>query len=729
MKKSIVIYPFLFAIFPVLALYAYNIGQLSLNVIWPPLLFCLGLALVLFILSLLILRDAAKAGLVAAVLIIIFFADGHLVGVLQRWQWSWVANYVLPVIWGMFFVISVYLIYRTKRRLHNLTIILNVLGVCLIVVSSFNVVVGELRRPNIQPETQLNGQQVVLGNITTYPDIYYIILDSYARSDMLEEYWNYDNSEFTDYLKAKGFYVADQSTSNYGYSEASSASTLNMEYINYLSDQLGENSKNLYTLINMLKDNRVASFLRSVGYHYVFFDTGGLETSFNKYADINIDCVPKDSKTLFELDLNPFTQLLSATTILNRFQRESLTSFYRETVLNSFDKLAQMPTMEGPKFVLALINVPHPPYVFGANGERVEISSATENMFEPISTQKEKYLNQLEFATRKVETVIDEIMSKSERPPVIILQSDHGSRLFQQFSNGNPTDVKEGFSILNAYYLPNVDETALYKTISPVNTFKVVLNSYFGTDYDLLNDQSYYSAIFTSPYKFIDVTDQVRSTPLGTTPSPTPTGTPTPTATPTHNLILYSTADSRVVAQSPTDNFGTDTFVGIQAHQSSGRQRGLFQFDLSSIPPGSTINSATFSADYDSYLAAGADPVGRTYYLYRITGPWTETGVTWSNQPGYTASQGASAIMPASFGWVNWNVKDIVQSWVNGTANYGFMMIDSDETPGTINKVAVFDSKESAGSIYAPRLMITYTAPAPTTPTPSDTATPTPTAT
>jgi len=183
----------------------------------------------------------------------------------------------------------------------------------------------------------------------------------------------------------------------------------------------------------------------------------------------------------------------------------------------------------------------------------------------------------------------------------------------------------------------------------------------------------------------------------------------------TPHLTLYSTADTRIVAQDPTDNYGTDTAVIIQSSVSSGTQsaqRGLFQFDLSSIPAGSTITSATFSAYYYYYYAAGLDPTGRTYYLYRNTGTWTETGVTWNTQPGYTASQGASAIMPASFGWVYWNVKDIVQSWVNGTANYGFMMIDGNETPGTINKLAMFLSREYPPAFYyAPKLMIDYSPP------------------
>ena len=192
-------------------------------------------------------------------------------------------------------------------------------------------------------------------------------------------------------------------------------------------------------------------------------------------------------------------------------------------------------------------------------------------------------------------------------------------------------------------------------------------------------------------------------------PTPTPTLTPTPTPTPTPTITtLYSTADSRVVAQVPTTNYGTDTAFAVQAYDSSTRQRGLIRFDLSSIPPGSTINSATFSAYYWSYYAAGLDPVGRIYYVYRITAPWTETGVTWNNQPGSTTVQKASVIMPGSFDWVDWNVKDIVQSWVDGTPNYGFLMIDGNETQG-LNTIALFYSKEYFDIYYDPILVIDYT--------------------
>jgi hypothetical protein len=46
-------------------------------------------------------------------------------------------------------------------------------------------------------------------------------------------------------------------------------------------------------------------------------------------------------------------------------------------------------------------------------------------------------------------------------------------------------------SILNAYYVNEQAKQDLYPTITPVNTFRVIFNHYFGTTYPLLEDLSY----------------------------------------------------------------------------------------------------------------------------------------------------------------------------------------------------------------------------------------------
>jgi hypothetical protein len=88
---------------------------------------------------------------------------------------------------------------------------------------------------------------------------------------------------------------------------------------------------------------------------------------------------------------------------------------------------------------------------------------------------------------------------------VIILQSDHGVPWLAR-TQKNKIDYKPHLSILNAYYLPDFDASQLYDTITPVNSFRLILNHYFGTDLEIMEDRSYYSN--KEYYNFIDVTEQ-----------------------------------------------------------------------------------------------------------------------------------------------------------------------------------------------------------------------------
>src|SRR5262249_40066818 len=123
------------------------------------------------------------------------------------------------------------------------------------------------------------------------------------------------------------------------------------------------------------------------------------------------------------------------------------------------------------------------------------------------------YRKQAAFVTEQVERVIDAILANSPEPSVIILQSDHGSGIGLSTESLEQADLPERMSILNAYYLPRSDggKGALYPSISPVNSFRVFLNAYFGAGLDLLPDRSYFST-WNDPFRFIDVTDRVLST-------------------------------------------------------------------------------------------------------------------------------------------------------------------------------------------------------------------------
>jgi hypothetical protein len=67
--------------------------------------------------------------------------------------------------------------------------------------------------------------------------------------------------------------------------------------------------------------------------------------------------------------------------------------------------------------------------------------------------------------------------------------------------------MAERFSIFNAYYLPGDGKSALYDTITPVNTFRIIFNEYFGATWERLEDKSFF-ATWNRPYEFIEFTPQ-----------------------------------------------------------------------------------------------------------------------------------------------------------------------------------------------------------------------------
>jgi PKD repeat protein len=140
---------------------------------------------------------------------------------------------------------------------------------------------------------------------------------------------------------------------------------------------------------------------------------------------------------------------------------------------------------------------------------------------------------------------------------------------------------------------------------------------------------------------------------------------------------------------------------------------GLIKFDISSIPTGSIIQSATLHIFYFDWVTS--DPVGRILKIYRITSNWNESTVTWSNQPFYASQSTSSSTIPSQKStWMAWNVKDDAQSFVNGVANYGWKI--TDETYwGTSNiPMVLLASKEHFA--YNPYLEIMYLTPQNTEP-------------
>ena len=143
-------------------------------------------------------------------------------------------------------------------------------------------------------------------------------------------------------------------------------------------------------------------------------------------------------------------------------------------------------------------------------------------------------------------------------------------------------------------------------------------------------------------------------------------------------LVFEPTDDSYVSSTAPDQNAGSIDSMSIR---SGGYGDGWWasptiKFDVSSVPPGSEVLSATVNLYYFNY--ADGNPVGRHLVMYRFLGDWNENTITWANMPQASPTQSAIAYDPDSPGvWISWDVTNDVKDIVNGTtSNYGWIIMD-----------------------------------------------------
>lgn len=343
------------------------------------------------------------------------------------------------------------------------------------------------------------------------PDIYYIVLDGYAREDVLREIINFDNSTFTNHLHSLGFIIPSGNHSNYAKTAAALTSTLNMEYLQNIAPDLNQ-TPFWWTVIPLLDHNAVAASLEGIGYRTVTIGTDWGITNipssdmyFRPYPVILTD---------YENYLLGATPLKILQPLLKSVASVPTSATHRTFIRYSFDSLAGLPNLQGPKFVFAHILSPHPPFVIDAAGNPLESGypfSFNDGRDFPGSRNQytQNYIGQVEFVNAQMKSVIEALLKNSEVPPIILLQGDHGSGLLTDFSSADNTCLLERFSPLAAYYLPGLESSDIPNDITPVNLFRIIFNNYFGANLPLLENAEYFNKDSIYIFDTVDVSSRV----------------------------------------------------------------------------------------------------------------------------------------------------------------------------------------------------------------------------
>lgn len=489
-------HPFLFAAYPVLALISYNLGENRASVGLRALILSLMGAAALLGIAFLIFRNWQKSAIVVSLAIVLFFAYGHIYNFLEQATRLGRHRILLPVL-GIIFIVSVILIAKKLRDPQPATEILNLVGLVLLIFPLYQIVVFQISASQLWNENPSEtSDSARSANVVSTPDVYYIVLDAYARGDTMQNSYKFDNSAFLSQLEELGFYVADCSQSNYAKTRLSLATSLNMNYLEAFESIAGDLARGRESRVRMgqlIRRNKVRRAFRDMGYTQVAFSNGYL---WSEWEDADVFLSPDSGSTFGNLQLfgqlTDFEALLLKTTaVLFFMDAETVFSDYvspavdvsprqahYDQVMHALDKLDNISSIESPKFVFAHLISPHGPYVMDENGDFIPKDEVSEL----------NYVDQVKYLNSRLIPILKNILEESEEPPIIIIQADHGG-------HGTQFDSENRMNILNAYYLPAGGEALLYESISPVNSFRLILSEYFGYDYELIEDLSYFSTV------------------------------------------------------------------------------------------------------------------------------------------------------------------------------------------------------------------------------------------
>lgn len=441
--------------------------------------------------------DRDRGALAASFCVLLFFRYGQAFDYVWAAKWYAASADVHHAVATAFIALTVVVLgvlRFTRRNIEGLSTAVGVFSIVLVCMGLVQTVAalveGGLPDPAVASKPRA---PMITEERADLPDIYYIILDGYARNDKLASIYKHDNHGFTEGLKERGFYVAENSRSNYMITHMSLAATLNMRY---LPARVGKSKRPFYKLI---QKNEAARYLQSKGYRYIHFCTayGGTETS-----DIADDTV----RLLPEILQNEFMSVLLGTTALSAAEPS-----LADMNLFLMDQVQKVPERAGPTFAFMHLVLPHNPYVFMRDGTvRADVPMSFQLTEKTGAwSAKDKYIDQLVYVNTRVLEIVDAILRKSPNPPIIIIQSDHGSGTSYHRGKGWETAFfDERTANLNAWYAPPGVTARLTPRMHSVNTFRLLFSELFDAQLPEL-ERKVFATYFSKPYSAKDITAQI----------------------------------------------------------------------------------------------------------------------------------------------------------------------------------------------------------------------------
>lgn len=392
--------------------------------------------------------------------------EAWLVHLLPGWLlalWNRPSFWLVPLLGGSWLA-ALWLVWRSPRPLTRLRQYLTIVGALLVLDAAVEAAWLGVQGWRAWPGAVRTPPTPTRAPLRRLPDVYYIILDGYTSQESLRRFWGYDNTPFLDVLAAHGFRVVPDAKANYDQTMECMAAALGMDYPPVPPSGFAAAAKESW-LRRAIRDAAAPRLFRESGYEIINLSPFrlGATREFCTYAG----SIPTSvAASLLKRSAAGF--------FVSHLEHRRVASL---EIFARLSELARTPSPR-PRFVYAHVLMPHPPYLFDRQGRRWPAPRGAD-------TQQADYLEQLRYVNQLAATAIRAILQADATPtPVIIVQGDHGSRALGDAGQGT-----ESRTILNAYRLADSGADAVYPGITPVNTFRLVLNQCLGTRYPFLPDR------------------------------------------------------------------------------------------------------------------------------------------------------------------------------------------------------------------------------------------------
>ncbi len=474
----VVLHPFLFALFPPVSVWSIQPSQVLFWELGVTVAAALLIAGAMLVLMRVLLHDWAKAAVGATCALVWFYSYGYgnvLNIVLHTYDLPLVTHRLAVTLGAVAMFGGIFYLYCIRDLPGKIVSGLNTIAMCAMAGPLLYVAIAAATSPTAFRSEVPAGTPAPPEFTLTKPDkprdIYYLVFDRYARADTLKNQFEYDNEPFLEELRKRGFFVAEQARANYPKTEISMSSALNLT-------MHGETVAPKSHYIDLMHNNVAGRALKGAGYRYYHLGVMLDGIRSNPQADYSYR---------FSYMPTEYTDVMSEFTAL--FPLVALRG-HRDRVLEKLDMLERLPAVKTsqPKFVYGHFLVPHEPWKFNADGtDAMEASAQRSN--------RENYRQQLVYTNKRILQLLDKLQSGPGPAPIIVIQADEGPELKYAGDRQLPAleKMRKRSGVLCAYYLPERNTAEIVPAdVTPVNSFRIVFNEYFGTKLPMLENRTFY---------------------------------------------------------------------------------------------------------------------------------------------------------------------------------------------------------------------------------------------